>query len=491
MIKTTLAVLFLAAGLSWGEEDAAREQQVDASTASLNLTINEFVNLALKTGLGAIRNNLEYENARLTRKIAFKQTTAPTLTAALSGDLTQNRYSNPASSSVLTKTDFGEASLTLNQPLPTGTIFSLTGKYNGTFARSPLQYEHDFLRPGWSAALTQPIFVFVKNPVLRSRKKTSLNYDNAADSYRATILDLQAQARALYYDVLLKRESLGVEKRKLAASKALLKVTEELVKAGKLAPVERTRANVRAEQDHRQVLAAVNNLRKSKQNANNFLHAALDQPISYTSQLSYEPFTPTLDALVAYALNHRPELKRLRRAQALAELDLQEAKEPTRPSLDLSAGYDSSDTSNRLSGIGTNKTLTRQWQAGALLSWRFFDSSITSDQARQAFNAKRLADLAYEEGMRATILEVKNAYMDVKALESQLDFQSIRESARENIEILRIQVQHGSGRIIDVFDAENEAKNIDLQYLNLLVNYYLTQDRLAQLLGSNSNLEDI
>ena len=89
MIKTTLAVLFLAAGLSWGEEDAAREQQVDASTASLNLTINEFVNLALKTGLGAIRNNLEYENARLTRKIAFKQTTAPTLTAwlliALSG----------------------------------------------------------------------------------------------------------------------------------------------------------------------------------------------------------------------------------------------------------------------------------------------------------------------------------------------------------------------------------------------------------------------
>lgn len=447
--------------------------------ATMSLTIDEFVELAVLQGLRSQMSRLEYENAGYAKDIIFKQTVGPALSANMAGNLTQTRTNG-----VLTRVEDGQSDMTLTQPLPSGTVMSLTGKYTTTLTRSPTASQRDILRPGWSASLTQPIYLFVKNPLLRSRRRGRLTFESADDAYRSSILSIKAQARSLYYDVLLKKGSLHVEQRKLRASRTLLDITKDMVRAGKLAPVETTRSLVRMERDRRQVQSAAANWEKAKEAANNFANFSLNQGVEYRSVLEYEPFDLPLDQLRDFAIAHRPELKRLRRSRELARLDVDEAKEPLRPTVNLAANYGSNETDSMVSGTDS-KSLSREWKAGANLTWRFFDSFITRDQVLQARNAAALADLAYEEAVRNTALEVESAYRDVKTAEAQfLNFRSARDSAKENVEILRIQFMNGRGKIIDVFDAENEERSVELEYLNLLTNYYTTQDKLAQLLGT-------
>ncbi|OGS00218.1 MAG: hypothetical protein A2V88_11995 [Elusimicrobia bacterium RBG_16_66_12] len=498
MARTTTAVISLLLHLACNSEAAPIDYQaIDAildapvhdpapvyseplaPATTMSLTIDEFVELSIRQGLRSQMTRLEYENAGYAKNIIFRQTIGPTLSANMAGNLTQTRTNGP-----LTKVEDAQSDLTLTQPLPTGTVLSLAGKYTTTLTRSPSLSQHDVLRPGWNASLTQPVFLFVKNPVLRSRRRGRLNYESADDAYRSGILSIKAQARSLYYDVLLKKESLVVEQRKLQASRTLLGITKDLVQAGKLAPVETTRSLVRLERDRRQVQSAAAGREKAKEAANNFAGLPLNLRMEYRSVLKYEPFTLPLDRLRDYALANRPDLRRLQRNRDLAKLDLDESREPLRPSVNLVANYSSNETDTMLSGIDS-KSLSREWKAGANLTWRLFDSFVNRDQVRQTRNAAALADLAYEEALRNTALEVENAYRDVKTAEAQfLNFSSTRDSAKENVEILRIQFMNGRGKIIDVFDAENEARSVELEYLNLLTNYYTTQDKLAQLLGT-------
>ena len=83
-------------------------------------------------------------------------------------------------------------------------------------------------------------------------------------------------------------------------------------------------------------------------------------------------------------------------------------------------------------------------------------------------------------------MDVQNAYLDIKKAEKQiLDFQSSREQARHNVDVVRLRFQNGLERLIDVFDAENDMRNLDNEYLNLLVRYNESKDTLSQLIGGD------
>src|SRR5205814_455606 len=105
----------------------------------------------------------------------------------------------------------------INELLPTGTALSTTGKYD------------DSNKPGFTASVTQPIYLFVKNSVMRTRRRAQLSYENSKDSFESGLLSIRTQARSFYYDVMLKEESIKVEGRKIASSKALNDVTAALV----------------------------------------------------------------------------------------------------------------------------------------------------------------------------------------------------------------------------------------------------------------------
>lgn len=424
------------------------------------LTLDDFEATAIDNGIQGRLTALALESAGYTRTIAYRQTDAPQMTASYEAEREEVR-TNRVSSIRTPKT----ARLDISQPTVLGT------QINATALRSDTQ------KPGISATLNQPLYLFTWNASLRNRRRADTSFANARDTFDASILSLRRQARSLYYEVMLGDESILVEERKVAASRRLVEITQALVEAGKSAPVETMRAKIRSQTDERQLQNAVTARDQAILNAKNFVNWPLQDPLQFTSRLDFKPFSVNLDRLIEYALVHRPALRSLRREILLARWNRQETTEAARPTFALTSSYGYDEFTN---------ATTRSWSMGGQARWLFFDGFIARDRTRIARINEWVADLNLLGGERDTRAAVGNAYLDVKRTERQIQaFQSSREQARRNVEVLRLRFQNGLERLIDVFDAENEMRDLDNEYLGLLVAYNRAKDELSELIGGN------
>lgn len=425
-----------------------------------SMTLDDYTDRAIQKGIDGKKTSMALETAGYTREIALRQTDSPTL--ALSHTHTRGE-TKTGSTGVLS--DDKSTALTLNETTPWGTSLNTVGTYG------------DSNKPGLTASLNQPLYIFTWNAEARTRHRAEAAFASATDTFNSTTLSLRSQAHSFYYDVMQGEETIKVEERKVNSSRKLLDVTQALVQAGKAAPVETMRAKIRTQTDQRQLQNAIVSRDQAVLNAKNFIFWPLDQPIHFTTQLQFKPFRLSAEKLIDYALVHRPELRILRRNQELARLDVQETSETTRPAFAVKGTYGYNDISSQVS---------HSWSLGGTANWLFFDSFVTDKRVKNSRIAQYVADLNVVEGERNTRVNVRNGFIEVKRAEKQiLEFQTSQEQARHNVEVLRLRFQNGLERLIDVFDAENEMRNLDNEYLRLLVNYNKTKDTLSQLIGAN------
>jgi outer membrane protein len=428
-----------------------------------SVTLDQYVTLAIEKGIQGKLRALTLESAGYRREIAFRQTDSPSFTLGHEHTKSETKTTGPSGFDSIS--DSKESTLTMNENLPTGTNITASGLYG------------DSHNPGFNASVTQPLYLFVWNAALRTRRSAELNFANAKDTYDAAVLSLRTQSRSLYYEVMLGEESIKVEQRKVESSKKLLDITQALVQGGKTAPIETMRAKIRLQEDERQLENAMTTRDKSILSAKNFVYLPLDEPVHFTSNLQFKPLELSVNRLIEYAMLHNPQLKSLRRDQELAHYATQIAIEPTRPTLSLTSTFGS----NELPG-----TVSHAWSLGGKANWLFFDSFVTRDQVRIARIDEFVAGLNLLDAERTTKVNVQNAYLDVKNAEKQIKtFQFSREQTVRNVEVLRLRFQNGLDRLIDVFDAENDMRNLDNEYLGLVVGFNRSKDSLSELLGAD------
>ena len=448
---------------------ATAPHQAPAEEQVVTLSIDEFTARGIEKGIQGRQNALNFESAGYSREIVFRQTDSPTLAANASVE----RAETKANGAIAT-TDSHTEGITLNELMPTGTQITANGQLAGSEVRG---LGSESTSKSVSANLTQPIYLFVKNSVRRTRLQADLAFANARDGFDSTVLSLRTQSRSFYYQVMLGDELIKVEQRKLASSQKLLEITQAMVQGGKTAPVETMRAKIRLQDDERQLQNAIVNRATSVLSAKNFLYLPLDVDVHFSSQLEFRPLNTGLERLVQYAMVHNPLLRSLRRNQQLAQLDLETVRERTRPTLELETGYAGTDS---LGGW------SRAWTLGGSANWLFFDSFVTRDNVSKARIDIIIAELNTAEAERTTQLNINNAYLNLKNAERQIqEFSRSIEQARHNVEVVRLRFKNGLERLIDVFDAENDMRNLDNEYLGLLVNFNQQKDILSQLVGKN------
>ncbi len=442
-------LIFSGAGGSWADDLLIR-----------SLTLEEFADRGIKTGISGREAAMNFENAGYTREIAFRQTDSPTLSAGNS-----HQRSETKTGSYDSVVDTEKTTLTLNENTPLGSALSATGTYG------------DSNKPGLNASLSQPIFLFVWNPSLRTRKRADLSFANAKDTYDATVLSLWSQARSLYYSVMVSEEFIKVEQRKFDSTRKLLDITQALVDAGKSAPVDAMRAKLNLQVDQRSLENAITQREKAILSAKDFIFFPLDQPLHLITKLRFQPFQVSLERLTDYAMIHRPQLRTLRRAKELAHLDTQSAKEATRPTLAVNSTYGYNELYS---------AVTHSWSLGLNANWLFFDSFVTNDRVKNALISEEVADLNLTQTERSTRVSIQNTFWDIKRVEKQIsEFQNSREQAQRNVDVLRLRFQNGVAQILDVFSAESDMRSLDNEYLNLLTQFNSLKDQLSQVVGAN------
>jgi outer membrane protein TolC len=310
----------------------------------------------------------------------------------------------------------------------------------------------------------------------------NLSWQNNQDAYWKEQLDIDFTARTLYYRLLLQTETTAIERKKAESARLVHDTTRALVRAGKLAEVELIRADISARQDGRRIQNAENDLEKAMNEAKDLISLPTEQTISLTSKLTYEPFKFPLDRLIKLAIEKNPDVQTSRRQVEVSEIALKRTRERDNPQLNTSGSYsltrDRSDSTLPINPYS--------WNVKLGVDWPIYDADQTRLQTKQSeisyLNSKR----SYENRIRQLTVDVQNAYLEVKRSEEQIaDFEPQKLSAERNVQAIRLQYKNGLTRLTDVFDAENQLRDLELEYLRLLVTFNTARDQLKVLVGTD------
>ncbi|MFN0117458.1 MAG: TolC family protein [Elusimicrobiota bacterium] len=453
----------------------------DSKDASIHpISIEEFTKKALQNSRRFESAVDSLESSRYGLLETTRGLTWPTLSA--SAETNKSFSDNDLGSETTTKSN--EGSLSLTQPVLTGTLLSLSSTWSQSDADT--EYLNDTthsktrLKPSWTASIKQPLYIFNRNNSLRTRKQALIQWASNRSNYQAESLGIEFDARVTYYNLLLLQESSAVEKRKLESAKLVYKVTKALVNAGKLAEVESTRADLRMNRDLRRIQNSDYNLEKAFNEARDFIRLPINSKIILTSKLTYIPFTWDENELIKIALENNPQLLNSKRNLELSEINLAQTKESNKLKLTASGSY--SKTRNR---SDLNAPLDPySWTLGLGATWPLFDATQTKLNVKQSQLSLKNTHRSYEKQESQLKIDIKNSVLEIKRTETQIkEFAEQKKNAEQNVEAMRLQYRNGLTRLTDVFDAENEMRDLDLEYLNLLVNYNRSKDNLKVLVG--------
>ena len=459
---------------------AAMAERGGAGAAVMPLSLEGFTRLVLDKSLRSLSANQSFKSAAFGRSAALRDLTWPKLTATASADKT--RADDDEGTITATKTQ--QAGLSLSQPLLTGTNIGVTGTWTKTNTTTDVlgaeSESGSRTVPEVVASVRQPIYLFTGNNALRSWREANLRWESDAASFKSTRLQIAYDARSLYYSLVLQRETSRVEEKKLESANLVNRATRALVRAGKLAEVELVRADIRAKRDVRRIQNSESTFQKALLEAKDLAGLPADAGVDLTTPLSYQPFTVPLTRIIELAKANNQALLNARRSLELARLSLARTREGDRPALAASGNY-SLTRSRPDAGTPLDPT---SWTVGLSMDYPLFDATQTRLRTRQAEAALTTARYAYEQQDRDLQVTIKNAYLELKRTEDQIaDFQPQREAAERNVRAIRLQYENGLTRLSDVFDAENELRDLELEYLGLLVSFNTARDRLSTLVG--------
>lgn len=445
---------------------------------TLQLSMEQYVQLVLKQGEEAITTYNNFENSTRDFKISYRQSRLPKLTTG--GSYAATRTEVTLSSDTINEETRWNTSLT--QPFyPTGGSLALSASQSLSSSRQGETTSHDRPDPTYNATFTQPLFLFVGNTEWRNWKRASVNYQIATENFSRDIQSIEVKARDLYFDVILKTEQLEVEKVKLQSSKRAYQTTKALVDAGKLAGIELARSEVSFRRDQRRLDNARSNLKQAVNTALEFASLKIDTPVDFTSKLSYKKQRIPLNTLIEFALQHRPDYLAAKRQLELSEISLQETTEANNPTFSAVGSVTHSQNDNGLFG----ETTTRNWSGSLTLSWPLFDSRITHLQVQSARNSLENSRTALQSLERNIKTEISNKFIEIEKSEEQMgDIRESKEQARKSVEAVRIRYQSGRDRLVDVFNSENDLRDLELEYLSTIITANQAKDRLALAVGA-------
>jgi len=317
-------------------------------------------------------------------------------------------------------------------------------------------------------------------------RTAKLTKEQAMLQHQAVVADTALDVRVAYYDVLLAAQQITVSEASLELLGKELDDTNRRYLAGTVPRFNVLRAEVEQANARPRLIRAKNAHRIAKNSLAHLLGYHVpkevweDLPLTLTGTLETEKAEIELPAAIAQALEKRPELGALRKAEELRREGIVTAKAGYRPSLQAFGGYGShsssffSDLSRDISG----------WQAGVQLSWDLFDGGLTRGKVSQARALHEKAQVEIDDAKRRIELEVRTAYSNLleawEVLESQ---KKVQEQAQEALRLARVRAEAGTGTQLDVLSAQTALTEARTTQIQAQRDYAVARARLERAMG--------
>jgi outer membrane protein TolC len=348
-----------------------------------------------------------------------------------------------------------------------------------------------FPTQNWNSDVRVQQSIYQGGRLASSFRSAKLTQQQALLNYQTLLADTLLSVRVAYDDVLVAVEQIKVNEASVALLSRELDDVRRRFKAGTVPQFDVLRADVELANENPHLIQARNTYRIGKNNLLNLLGCNLprtiweDVPLQLGDTLLDVPMTLDLPSALARAVEKRPELAALRKAEGLRKEEMVRAKAGYKPTAQVFAGYNwqspnyINDLENDLYG----------WTAGASVTWNIFDSGLTRGKVIQARAEFEKARLDVDESRRQIELDVRTAYSNFiearEVLESQ---KTVNEEAQEALRLAEARHGAGSGTQLDVLSAQTALTQARTTEAQALHDYCVARARLQRAMGDDMEI---
>ena len=398
-------------------------------------TLRECINYALE-------HNIQLQQSRLTQlqdEEDIKQRRA-TLLPSLSFSTNQNASWRPWSQSFVN--------------LSGGTMTSTNSEvnYNGSYG----------LNANWT--------VWNGGRNQKNLEKSKLTAEMAEYAIEESANSIQEQITQYYVQILYEAEAVRVAEQVLEASKMQRDRAAEMVHVGSLARVDLKQLEAQVSQDEYNVVNAQTQLDNYKLRLKQLLELVgtddFDVATPDVSDESVLAPIPLKETVYANAYAVRPEIQGDKLNVEASELDINIARRGFLPSVSMSAGIGTSNSS------GVHTDLTEQWRRnlnnsiGLTVSVPIFDNRTNRTNVQKAKLSKEAADLTLQNTEQELYRQIETYWLNAHNAQQQyIAAKANVESMRETYGLVSEQFRLGLKNIVELTTGKNNLLQAEQQML--------------------------
>ena len=281
--------------------------------------------------------------------------------------------------------------------------------------------------------------VFDARQTSRSVEAARFNRQLAGEDTRRSHSDVILNVLRTYFGVTLAGKSLEVARQSVESAGADLARAESIYDSGRSTQADVLALRVHLAAMREQQIRASNDLAVARAALNDALGVSLDRAFELTTPLESGGTAPeaTLEEYQRLAARNRPEMRQAELAQRLAHTQQQIAGSAYWPAV-VFQGILEADRQNFFSKGGAN------WFTAVSLRWSLWDGGETKTRVEQARFAESRAEALRKRADSAIHLEVRKAYLDLKAAEQRVEVASAAAAEAEEAHRI-IQNRHQAG----------------------------------------------
>jgi outer membrane protein TolC len=344
----------------------------------------------------------------------------------------------------------------------------------------------DFADQRWSADIRVTQSIYEGGRINSALRTARLTREQALLQHQTVIADVLRDVRVAYYDILVAQQQIIVQEASSALLQKELTDTQQRFETGTVPKFNVLRAEVEVANARPRLIRARNAFRIAKDNFANLLGESVPREmqelmLQLTDKLETAPLDMPLSTALARALEQRTELAALRKAEALRDENVANAKAGYKPSVQVFAGYGArssqfrSDLTDELHG----------WEAGAQLSWPIFDGFLTKGRVQEAEALRRRVREELADAERKVELDVRTAYSSFTEAQEVLRSQEkVQESAEEALRLATARAAAGTATQLDVLNAQTALTEARTTQVQALHDYAVAKAKLERAMTS-------
>ncbi|MGH6719284.1 MAG: TolC family protein, partial [Alphaproteobacteria bacterium] len=284
-----------------------------------------------------------------------------------------------------------------------------------------------------------------------------------------------------FYDLILAGRLLQVAQAAVEQRRQHLAMARTRYAGGVATEVDVLRSQVNLANAQPELIRAGNSVRHARSVLNNLLVRPVDYATEAVGDLTFNP-QPKMDAqaVVRHAVEHRPELQRLRINVLEADTQKKLANAESRFRVDFDGQY---GFSARMPSNLDNHNFAR-WMFTLSMTLPLFDGGRRSGLFQQAVAARKVAEISHSEEENSVRLEAQTALDELNRAEQTVEAARLNVSEAERVlTMMQDNYKYGAATTLDVTDAQAALIQARWNLLQGLHDHTLARAQLRWVMG--------